>query len=152
MITVPKGANDCDVSGSGVMRRVGGEETRVGGAIFFTLNQSSRTKKVLISIGYDQLIIRNQVSVCLETLGLLVKEFLVNFVDGRGQVWNYPSSHAMATAAINKTESTCPAKSPGSISGLGRGPGRRQTGYTSTSVRTLPLLQQQSVISFNAIS
>ena len=34
-MTVPKGAKDCGVRGSGVMRRVGGEETSVG-AIFFS--------------------------------------------------------------------------------------------------------------------
>lgn len=36
-MTVPKGAKDCGVSGSGFMRRVGGEETRVG-AISFPLS------------------------------------------------------------------------------------------------------------------
>lgn len=33
-MTVPKGAKDCGVRGSGVMRRVGGEEARVGAISF----------------------------------------------------------------------------------------------------------------------
>jgi hypothetical protein len=40
-MTVPKGAKDCGVRGSGVMRRVGGEETRVGAIFVLYVNVRS---------------------------------------------------------------------------------------------------------------
>lgn len=41
VMTVPKGAKDCGVRGSGVMRRVGGEETSVGAIFVLSVNVST---------------------------------------------------------------------------------------------------------------